>query len=146
VDELRAQAQRVLRRAHEDGKTRRAFRRGLEQVIRDEWTAPAALEEDGFFVFSDGGAAGGSVLSDVMRRGVILGMSRGDRGAAQFDLVVPDGVARVRLTFRGGRTRTGAVRDNVVSLRVRIGRALPLPRRMVWLAADGSRIRTVRFP
>jgi hypothetical protein len=146
VTELRTQARRVLRRAHEDAKTRRAFRRGLEQVIRDDWTAPAAPEEDGFFVLASGGGAGGSGLSDVKRRGVLLGMGGSARRAARFDLVVPDGVARVRLAFRGGPTRTAAVRENVVSVRVRTRDGFPLPVRMVWLAADGSRVRTVRFP
>jgi hypothetical protein len=145
VTELRAQARRVLRRAHEDAKTRRAVRRGLEQVIRHEWTAPAAPEEDGFFVFSGGGGGGGTGLSDVLRRGTFLG-SGGTGRPTTFSGLVPDGVARVRVAFRGGPVRTVVVRDNVISLRVRRRTAFGFPSRMVWLAADGSRMRTVGFP
>jgi hypothetical protein len=144
VTELRGQARRVLRRAREDAKTRRAFRRGLEQVIRDEWTAPAAPEEDGFFIFSGGGGGGGTGLSDVLRRGTFLG-SGGTGRPTTFSGLVPDGVARVRVVFGGGVVRTVSVRDNVISLRVRRGIAFAFPRRMVWLAADGSRVRTVRL-
>jgi hypothetical protein len=144
VTELRAQARRVLRRAHEDAKTRRAFRRGLEQVIRDEWTAPAAPEEDGFFVLVRGGGGGGTPLSDVVRRGTVLVGGGIDR-PTQLDALIPDGVARVRVIFRGGPVRTVAVRDNVISLRVRLREPFAFPRRMVWLAADGSRVRTVGF-
>lgn len=144
VTELRKQARRVLRRAHEDAKTRRAFRRGLERVIRDEWTAPAAPEEDGFYIFSDGGGGGGTGLSQVLRRGSFLG-SGGTGRPATFSGLVPDGVARARVTFRGGVVRTVSVRDNVISLRVRRRVGFAFPRRMVWLAADGSRVRTVRL-
>ena len=145
VTELRRQARRVLRRAHEDGKTRRAFRRGLEQVIRDEWTAPAAPEEDGVFVFAGGGGGGGTGLADVLRRGALIG-SGGTGRPTTFDGLVPDGVARVRVVFGGGKERTVAVRENVISLRVRLRARFAFPRRMVWLAADGSRVRTIRFP
>ena len=144
VAELRTQARRVLRRAHEDAKTRRAFRRGLEQVIRDEWTAPPAPEEDGFFILERGGGGGGILLSEVRRRGLVLG-SGGTGRPTTISGLVPDGVARVRLIFRGGLVRTVSVRDNVIVLRVRRQGRPAFPRRMVWLAADGSRVRTVRF-
>ena len=52
----------------------------------------------------------------------------------------------MRLVLGGGRERTAAVADNVFSLRVRIDLRSAWPREVVWLAGDGSRIRTVSTP
>ena len=46
----------------------------------------------------------------------------------------------------GSTVRTAAVRENVLSVRVRTRQGFPLPRRMAWFAPDGSRVRVVRFP
>ena len=81
----------------------------------------------------------------MLRRGVFLG-SGGTGRPTTISGLVPDGVARVRLTFRGGPVRTVSVRDNVIALRVRSRRGFPFPRRMAWFAPDGSRVRVVRFP
>ena len=86
------------------------------------------------------------MLSDVERRGLLLGTGGTARRAARFDGLIRDGVARVHATFRGGVVRSVAVRDNVVSFRVPTRDAFPFPRRIAWLAADGSRVRVVRFP
>jgi hypothetical protein len=59
-------------------------------------------------------------------------------------LIVPDGVARVRLRYRDGETESATVRNNVVVVHTRQGAPAAIHARMDLLGADGRNVRPTR--
>lgn len=154
---LRRAFRRII--AKRDAAFRRAARRALEQVIRDEWAGPAPKPREGVFLFDrtpqgDLGAGGGGVSLELIRRRGMFGSSWHAGGPTLVTGLLPDGVASIDATFPAARDRghaqpltvTAPVSDNVAAFEV--DRAPPEVFGMtaVWRAADGSVLRTVRPP
>jgi hypothetical protein len=151
VDSLRRHVSALLR-GH-DAAFKRATNRVLEQVIRDEWAGPAQGPTEGVFLFTydghgTGGGGGGADLNTLRTKGMFFSFG----GSARPSLVtglIPDGVASIQFLYPAAADsaeikRTVAVRDNVVSYKVRrFGIDALLEPQMTWLAADGSVVRVV---
>jgi hypothetical protein len=69
----------------------------------------------------------------------------GLRDGRYFTAVVPDGVAKVELVFRGGTSETHAVSGNVVIGHVEAGSDSEALEAISWLSSDGQTIRTISF-
>ena len=151
---------------------RRAFRvsaeRLLNRLIRDRWAprSPASLEGIRFLDYSAEHGIGGGSGADVgviRRTGNWVTSSSTEAGEVERSTVaalLPDGVARIDVTYPRGRSseptlvrryahairRTLQVRDNVVSFRVPRNAEDAFPTRQVWRSASGEVLRVVRFP
>jgi hypothetical protein len=151
----------------EPASFKRATRRVLEQVIRDEWAGPAPAPAEGLFLFThgrtgSGGGGGGVDLAAVRTRGMF--MTVGGRHGSTVNALIPDGVAKVRLHYGTARrdpvpTAPGAaprpaprryahpvdvvaaVRDNVISIRVPRSGLDAFAAHVTWLAPDGTVMR-----
>jgi hypothetical protein len=151
VDSLRRHMRALLR--GRDAAFKRGTNRVLEQVIRDEWAGPAQGPTEGVFLFTygshgTGGGGGGADLTTLRTKGMFFSFG----GSARPSLVtglIPDGVASIELLYPATAgsaevKQTVAVRDNVVSYRVRrSGIDALVDPQMTWLAADGSVVRVV---
>lgn len=152
---LRRAFRRII--AKRDAAFRRAARRALEQVIRDEWAGPVPTPREGVFLFDRTpqgglGGGGGGVSIDFIRRRGMFGSGQYAGGPAVVTGLLPDGVASIEATFGRDRTHaqpvtvTAAVTDNVAAFEVDREAPGVFDMTTVWRAADGSVLRTVRPP
>jgi hypothetical protein len=163
---LRSRFERLLNGRRKAFK--RAARRSLDQIVRDEWSSnpDAARPRDVLFMFDltesgqIGGGGGGAPLDWVLKHGLLGSSQRLSRRSTVSGLI-PDGVATVELTFPRSVSRgpyrpprryrrtlriTAPVDDNVISVRVNRSAPDAFPHRMVWKDSTGTTVRIVRFP
>lgn len=149
----------------EDRRVRRLALRTEARVNRDEHPAGGFPRREAIFLFdrahdgSLGGGGGGVDLAWFKRHGLFDSAQRGSEDISQVTGLVPDGVATIEATFSRRASRgphrapdlypsdvelTVPVQDNLVSFTVPRDAPDALPTQMVWRAADGSVVRTVR--
>lgn len=122
---------------------------GVLLGLTGEWTS----EKGGPTTY--GGAVGSATLAELRTEGVVVGLATGT-GRSTVVALVPDGVAKVRLTYPRrsnvgwGRTYR-AVAHRTMAVTANVGRVVvPRPEpdawfpRQDWYAADGTHLRTVR--
>jgi hypothetical protein len=131
------------------------LRQDQEAAANDQPTTPV----DGIFLFDDGGGGGGADVASFKERGVFNSRGGGPRAGERSRLngLVPDGVASITLeypktvsrgpnykptVFPSAFTKTVAVQDNAISVRIPRGAADAFPHRMVWRDAAGAVVHT----
>jgi hypothetical protein len=151
--------------AGEDRRVRRLALRTEARVNRDEHPAGGFPRREAIFLFdrapdgSLGGGGGGVDLAWFKRHGLFGSAQRGSDDLSRVTGLVPDGVVTIEATFARRASRgphrapdlypsdvelTVPVQDNLVAFTVPREAHDALPAKMVWRAADGSVVRTVR--
>jgi hypothetical protein len=128
-----------------------AVRLPLELAVVDTPEGQQLIVQDNIVRTVDGGQLDSSDSGDpesvgaVVRWGVFRSLGPDNGGATAVAVLVPDGVARVRLTV-GGQTRTAPVRDNTAGFRVpsRDWSRIYAGAKVTWYDAAGTAINTVR--
>jgi hypothetical protein len=151
--------------AGEDRRVRTIALRTEARINREEQSAGGFPRHEVIYLFgrapdgSVGGGGGGVELAWFLRHGLFGTASRGSGDTAEVTGLIPDGVATIEATFaqRASRgphrapdlypselTLTLPVQDNLVAFTVPREARDAFPSKMVWRAADGSIVRTVR--
>lgn len=151
--------------AGEDRRVRRIALRTEARIHREEQPAGGFPRHEVIYLFGrgrDGGLGGGGGGVDLgwfLRHGLFSSFGRGPGDTARVAGLIPDGVATIEATFaqRASRgphrapdlypselTLTLPVQDNLVAFTVPREAPDAFPSKMVWRAADGSIVRTVR--
>lgn len=129
------------------------------RLNRQEHPAGGFPAREAIFGFGDGGAGGGVDLAWFRRHGLFGSAQRGSEDRSTVSGFVPDGVATIEAIYpervSRGRHRpatvygeeirlTLPVQDNVVAFQVDRPAEDAMPPQMIWRAADGTVVRTVR--
>lgn len=131
------------------------------RLNRQEHPAGGFPEAEAIFAFGGGSGGGGVDLARFRRHGLFRSAQRGPEDRSTVTGFVPDGVATVEAIYPDRASRgphrpaivygeeirlTLPVQDNVVSFLVDRPAEDAMPPQMIWRAADGTVVRTVREP